>query len=480
MKKYLFIKMAVISIFLSLPAKAVDLSSGGSRNNVIVWNNVALEAVRQTTFAPPMTARALSIMHTGIFDAWAAYDPVAIGTQLGDTLQRPEQENTLANKNEAISYAAYLTLADLFPTQISLFDQVMTSLGYDPQNTSSTAAGIGNLSAQALLNFRHNDGSNQLGTLNPSGQTYSQPLLDLNYTAYTPVNTPDTIIDPDRWQPLRLPNGSVQQFLVPHWGSVTPFALSTGSQLRPTQKPISYQSDPDGFKAQAQEIYDISKNITDEQKAIARYWADGPTTETPPGHWNLLAQYISERDNHDLDEDVKMFFALDTALFDASIAAWDIKRAFDYVRPQTAINSLIDPTWKPYINTPPFPEYVSGHSTFSAAAAEILKQFTGSDRFGYSYTDSATGIALSWNSFSEASSQAGMSRLYAGIHFMDGNVIGSSLGQQVAEVNWAKTQSYISGKSVPESSSVLGVFIIVPLGAISTYKRQTKQVESKK
>src|SRR5260370_25426457 len=159
------------------------------------------------------------------------------------------------------------------------------------------------------------------------------------------------------------------------------------------------------FLQQAQDLIDLSANLTDRQKMIAEYWANGPHTELPPGHWDLFAQYVSARDNHSLDDDVKMFFALTNAIFDAGIACWDAKRNIDSVRPVTAIPYVFRGTqiqswggpgkgtiwmdgsqWIPYqpstFPTPPFPEYISGHSTYSAAAARILVQWTGSDRFG--------------------------------------------------------------------------------------------------
>jgi len=177
-----------------------------------------------------------------------------------------------------------------------------------------------------------------------------------------------------------------------------------------------------------------------------------------------------------------MFFALNAALFDASIAVWDAKRAYNSVRPITAINYLFkdDPEfqakypdgWKSYIGTPPFPEFVSGHSTFSAAAAETLKLFTQSDYYGGSYTAPETGITLSWDTFSEAAAEAGMSRVYGGIHFMDGNLAGQDMGRNVAAWDWNKTQSYIQGTPVPEPSSWLGILTFGTLGVASMLKRK--------
>ena len=428
-----------------------------------------------------MVARSLAILHTCIYDAWAAYDPAAIGTRLGGALRRPAAERTLANKNEAISYAAKAALVDLYPypTEAARFNGLLASLGYDPTNTSSntsTPSGIGNLAAQAALTFRHGDGSNQLGNLHPG------PYSD--YTGYAPVNDPDHINDANRWQPLRVSDGHggfvVQKYIAPHWGLVIPFALTSAAQFRPTTGP--HQTHPPGkYRKQADQVLDYSAKLTDEQKVIAEYWADGPSSELPPGHWNLFAQFISSRDNHDLDDDVKMFFAMTNAIFDASICCWEAKRHWDYVRPVTAIHHLfkgkkvrawagpnqgtarIDgEKWRPYqaetVVTPPFPEYVSGHSTFSAAGAEILKRFTGSDAFGHSVPRKAgssavepgtvpqADVTLSWATFSDAADEAGISRRYGGIHFEDADLRGREMGRQIGAQTWTKAQAYITGQ----------------------------------
>jgi len=518
--------VAAIGIFFSSSAKAADFTPDKTSNDVILWNKAALQAIRDTRPGPTVVARNLAILHTGIYDAWSAYDPVAIGTQLGGTLRRPEQERTLDNKNKAISYAAYRTLVDLFPSEVTKFNNVMTSLGYDPTNTStetSTAIGIGNVAAKALLDFRHYDGSNQLGDLHPGA--YS------DYTGYTPVNTADTINDPNRWQPLRVPDGKggfvVQKFFTPQWGQVMPFALESRSQLRPTVGPKTLTSDSEGYKKQAEEILDISANLGDRKKVIAEYWADGPGSEFPPGHWNLFGQFVSNRDRHDVDTDAKMFFVLNNALLDTSIATWDAKVAYDSERPITAIHYLFNgqkvlawggpnqgtqlingEDWQPYqaatVVSPPFAEYTSGHSGFSAASAEILKRFTGSDTFGASFTQPAfqpavntggagtnlaggaeletpgriengpaTDITLFWATFSDAADEAGISRLYGGIHFEDGDIQGKALGRKVAGLVWNKASSYISPKTVPEPSSVLGILALSALGAGALRKRKT-------
>lgn len=453
-------------------------------NVVIQWNQAALAAVGATHLGPPMVARALAILHTCIYDAWAAYDPVAVGTNLGGAMRRTGEGQARGAKQQAISYAAYRALADLFPTELARFDALMASLGFDPANTSTdthTPQGIGNVAAQAVLAARHQDGSNQLGDLHPGAYT--------DYTGYVPVNTPETIIDPNRWQPLRVPDGPgrfvVQTYVAPFWALVAPFALTSGAQLRPATGPQTTPYGPGtspaaGYVAQARQLLAYSAGLTDEQKVIAEYWADGPHSEQPPGHWCLFGQFVSQRDQHSLDEDATLFFALTNALFDASIACWDCKRAFDSVRPVTAIHylfagqqvsawagpyqgtGLIDGgTWQPYqpatVVTPPFPEFSSGHSTFSAAGAEILRTFTGSDAFGASYTQRAGSsrvepgltpahdLALSWATFSEAANQAGLSRRYGGIHFAQGDLAGRAMGRLIGARAWRKAHGYLNG-----------------------------------
>jgi hypothetical protein len=441
------------------------------------WNDQALQAVRTTRMAPPPFSRALAIMNTAMYDAWAAYDNKANGTQLGGELRRPANERTNANRRKAMSYAAYRALVDLFPSRKAQFDAEMVRLGYDPNDTTgdlSTPQGVGNVAAAAVIQFRRTDGSNQLGNLS-GGVPYS------DYTGYQPVNTSTQVFDLGRWQPLAVPNGmggfNIQSFLTPHWGGVKGFALSRYNQFA---VPAPAQPGTFAFWQQSFEVVALSASLDDRRKAIADWWADGPGSETPPGTWILLAKDVSERDNHDLGKDVRMFFAMSNAMFDAGIACWGYKRQYDYVRPITAIRSLFEnkpilawggegqgtrlilgQNWRPYqpanFVTPPHADHLSGHSTFSAAAAETLKLFTGSDAFNGSAVVSAGSslvepglspsrdITLSWSTFSGAAAEAGISRLYGGIHFQNANLEGQKLGRKVAGQAYALSRAYING-----------------------------------
>jgi hypothetical protein len=374
----------------------------------------------------------------------------------------------------AISFAAYRALLNLFPTKAGDLTAFMTALGYDPNDTSTdpaTPAGVGNQAAAAVLAFRAGDGANQAGG-------YADTCVP---TCYVPVNTPDQVNDVFHWQPLRVPDGSggfvVQKFLTPHWRNVTPFALTSPDQFappRPTRLTLGLLDE------EVNEAILQSAALTDLQKVRIEYWADGPTSETPPGHWCLFAQAISRARGHSLDQDAKLFLALANAELDASIAAWNAKRRWDYVRPITAVRTrkagqLILAWGGPYrgtrlirgeqyrtyqpetFPTPPFPEYVSGHSTFSSAGARVLLRFTGSDTFGARVTvrsgtsriePGATPLLpqiLTWPTFSAALDEAGRSRRQGGIHFLDGDYQGRALGISVGQNAWTKAQTYWGG-----------------------------------
>lgn len=464
-------------------------------NVVLQWNAANIDAIRVTKPGPPMTARALAIVSTAMYDAWAAYDPQAIGTRLGAELRRPSAEHTAGNKAKAISHAAYEALLDLYPSQAAAFEKQMRAMGYDPTLRStdrSTPEGVGHLAALALLSYRHLDGANQLGDLTAPDAS-GKPVPYADYTSYAPLNAPlapavatalNAFAHPESWQPLSYVNGDgvavTPKYIAPHWGKVIPFAMTRSDQFRPAV-PKTFGSA--AYVAQVQEVMDLTAGLDDRSKSIAEYWADGPNSELPPGHWHLFARQVSERDKHTLDDDAKMFFALSNAVFDAGIATWEAKRYYDTSRPITAVRYLFNgktirgwggpgknnvemdgASWIPFqpttFPTPPFSEYTSGHSAFSGAAAEVLKRYTGSDAFSASVTvpahslkaepaSPANPVVLSWTSFTEAADEAGMSRLYGGIHFHDADQSGRLIGRQTGTQAYLKAQAFWRGEARP-------------------------------
>jgi hypothetical protein len=471
-------------------------------NVILKWDDELLQAIRANPAAtgPTVTARALGVLHTATYDAWAAYDPVAKGTRPDGPSQQAKASITLDNKTKAISYAAYRVLLDLFPARKADFDLQMAELSYNPDDLGdfnpanpsagvTTPQGVGNKAAYTVVTFRHGDGANQLGGY-------------ADTTGYQPVNTWDKVNDPWRWQPLCVltatgvangmppfppegnncdpPNYTIQRPLTPQWGKVISFASLSAIQYKVPGPP----KNPDGSCCSPTDIDTAladTSNLDDVKKAKAEYWADGPRTEFPPGHAAVFAQAISRKRGHSLDTDTKLFFALGNAMLDSSIAAWREKYKWDFVRPVTAIreryqgqliNSWLGPgsspsygdvlaeRWMPYqaltVVTPPFPEYVSGHSTFSGACSQILLGFTGSDAFNASVTIPAgslkiepgvpaADVTLSWSTFTAAADEAGWSRRYGGIHFYSGDVHGRMLGKMVGSNAWSKAQAYIKG-----------------------------------
>src|SRR6185503_11498451 len=310
----------------------------------------------------------------------------------------------------------------------------------------TTAAGIGNIAAQAVIDARRHDGSNQYGDLPPApcpvftpwphpcaaaayGQTSTNPartgayadyVVD-GYTPYVPSNPlmgycnplvdvceRQDIVDPNHWQPLIFSNGQacldadggteetcpcIQTFIAPHWERVTPFALTSASQFDDvaTIPPPDYLKNSGRYQDDVSDMIQFSRSLNVQRKLIVEYWADGPSSELPPGHWGVFAQFVSQRDNHTIDQDAKMFFAMHNASFDAGIVAWHIKRKYNGVRPITAvrfakqgqtimawggpgrpIEHIPGEKWSPYNPgtnlTPAFPGYFSGHSVFSRSS----------------------------------------------------------------------------------------------------------------
>jgi len=461
-----------------------------SRSKVALgWNSVTLDAIRATKVGPPMAARAMAVVHTSMYDAWAAYDKVALDTHHGATLRRPLAEQTLDNQLRAFSFAAYAALLDQFASQKTAFDAYMALLGYSPADASrdpTRPEGIGTIAAQACLAEVHGDGSNQLGTLTASGVAFA------DYTGYAPRNAPllvsqptarSAIADPGHWQPLAFNDAAgvlrTPAFLAPYWGNVGPFALTSGAQFRPPP-PAAFGTT--AFIEQARIVVQAQLSLTETRKAMVEYWAGGATGELPSNYWSVFAQFISRRDNHTEATDIKLFFALSNALFDAGIAAWDAKRFYDYVRPISAIRYLYSgqtvqsfspdgpakglravagESWVPYQQafnpTPAHPDHVSGHSTYSAASAAVLRLFTGSDAFNYRVTMNARSLlydpalpvrelTLAWDTFTAAALEAGRSRIDGGIHFPNADVAGQQLGERVGATVFAKAQAYWLGR----------------------------------
>jgi len=478
-----------------------------STDNVILkWDDQLLNVIRGNPkgTGPTIAARSLGILHTATYDAWAAYDATAVDTRqrlrLDPTLRRPAAERTDPNKAKAISFAAYTVLMDLFPANKASYDAMMATpeLNYDPADTTSIPATVGRNAAQAVMDFRHHDGANQLGT--DPGSVTGLPYSDT--TGYKAVNTWDTVTDRWHWQPLCVPivtsgtpcpsTSTIQNPLTPQWENIAPFTDLDPVSHYPKQGAVVFQlpgpaKNADGTYSTADIDTALSdtSNLSDTEKMKAEYWADGPRSEFPPGHEMLFAQALSRMRKDTLDQDVKLFFVMGNALMDASISAWAAKYEWDFVRPTTAIRErykgqlitswkgpgkgygkVLGQDWLPYqatnVVTPGFPEYVSGHSTFSAAGRTVMAAYFGTDNFNAKVTikagssqiepgiTPARDVVLSWKTLTASADEAGMSRRYGGIHFQSGDEDGRALGKVIGWNSWTKAQTYFDGTATAQ------------------------------
>lgn len=448
---------------------AADSTVVDAPNRAYQWAEIALRATAKDTERfrprPTVTSRYLGLVFVAIFDAWSRYDSAAIPVYLKDVNRRPASEQTLDNKKIAISFAACRVLSTYYYSDSLLFRQIMRDMQLDPDNFSlnpETPEGIGNLAAKAVIAARRHDGSNDHGDEPDSDGT---PYFD--YTHYTPVNTADELKDINRWQPIYFMTPEGRKYapdcLTPFWGKVHPVALDSSNQFRSPPPPKVGSKE---LEKEIQEVVDLQAHLTPEQKALVEFMRDGPSSVQQAGHWLRFAMDVSERDHHDLDADVKLFFLTQVTAMDAFIACWDTKMTYDFGRPMTFVHyyfkhknirgwggpekgqiSMKGEEWRPYspdaFLTPPFPGYVSGHSTVSGACAEVLRLYTGNETFGKEITwvpgqltepqHTSDTVTLKLPTFTETANMAGISRVLGGYHIQSDNLEGLALGRKVGQ-----------------------------------------------
>jgi hypothetical protein len=383
---------------------------------VLQWNEIMLEAIRADSTNPPRASRAMAIVHAAIYDSVNAID------RTHEVYAVNVFASPLTSREAAVAAAAHATLTSLIPSQQAAFDAALTAaLATIPDGTAENlGVALGQQVAAQMLALRANDGSTAV-------------------VSYTPGS------DPGDWQPT--PPGFASA-LFPQWPGVTPFAMTSGNQFSPDNIPALTSA---AYAAAFNEVKDLgavnSATRTQDQTDIALFWANGGGTATPPGHLNMLAQIVAEAQGNTLSENARLFAMLNVAMADAAIMAWDCKYVTDFWRPVTGIraadtdgnpDTVQDPAWSPLIATPPFPSYVSGHSSFSGAAAAVLADFFGTDNIAFTLPSENQAVgARQFDSFSEAAQESADSRLYGGIHWRfdneDGLTAGTALGQFVAD-----------------------------------------------
>lgn len=400
---------AFLAACIVIPITQAALPITGSP--VAAWNEQALDAIRATATPPPRASRALAILHAAIHDAHNGI--TRDYRQYLVTENRPNENTSTA---AAIATAAHDVLVNLFPTRATQFaDEQATQLAPVPIGPSRTRGlAWGQAVAAALLAARANDGSSAVVTYIPgTGPGFWRPTPP----AFAPA-------------------------LLPQWGDVAPFGVRPIETFVPKAPPALHTAK---YAAEVAEVQSIgsatSTTRTADQTVIARFWANGAGTATPPGHWNQIARVIVAQTGLTVGEEARLFALLNMAMADAAVVSWKAKYDYNYWRPVAAIReadtdgnplTVVDPAWTPLLVTPPFPEYTSGHSTFSGAAAAVLKGFFGTDDIAFTAeSDDVPGVFRSYPSFSAAAAESGMSRIYGGIHFMSANRFGISSGTRV-------------------------------------------------
>lgn len=397
----------------------VTIISFPLRGDVVLhWNSVLLNNIAATATNPPRASRAMAMMHCAVFDAvngvyGTPYQPYAVAGSPPNG----------ASANAAAAAAAHRVLVHLFPLQQTMLDsELAASLAGIPAGPRTKGVEWGRRCGDAIIAIRADDGAN----------------ANVPYGPFP---------GPGFWSPT--PPGFLPA-LLPGWGAVTPWTMHTGDQFRSAGPPALTSAE---YAAAFNEVKLLgrfdSAARTAEQSEIALYWADNPGTATPPGHWQLIAQGVSRSRSLNRLENARLFALLGVAVADAAIVSWDNKYHYHHWRPVTGIqqadwdgnpNTIADPNWLPFIPTPPFPAYTSGHSTFSSASSKILELYFETNEIAFSspslHSDQPDVVRY-FSSFSQAAEEAGISRIFGGIHWqydnIDGLEAGRALGEHVME-----------------------------------------------
>lgn len=386
------------------------------------WYRMILELVRHTpTYSPPVAARSFAYTAIIAYESTASGSPrlYSLAGQVAGLDPLPLREPAATYDEDAILNAALARAVDVYflntgPTGQRAKAALAKSLdarvaeGVDPDTLARSTA-YGRTIAEHVIAASNTDGGSTV-------ENMGFPA------AYTPGSKPES------WVPTNLIRMQ-QTPLLPDWGKNRPLALPDGEAC-PIAPPPAYSEDPaSSFYAEAKEVYDTAKSLTDEQKRIGRFWSDDPMlSPTPPGHWVAILFQIAERDTLPVEQQVDALVRVGIAVSDGFVVNWRDKYRYDLLRPITYTRRIIDPAWEPLLNTPPFPEYPSGHSTQSGAAAQVLTRIFGE---AYPFTDTThvdDGLpARDFPDFWTAANEAAASRLYGGIHFR--SAIENGLGQ---------------------------------------------------
>ncbi len=371
-------------------------------NAVLTWNQQALTSIQALAADPEMSSRALAIESVAVLDTLDA-----INGKHGFLVSLTAPAGL--DKSVAVAAAAHDVLAYLFPTQMGVLDTLL----------ATTLAGLGVTSTDPAVAFGRRIAAAEIAIRDRDG-----------WDARTPFQGGTAI---GQWRPTAPDFTTAQQ---PQFATLQPWLLQSDSQFRAVAPPAVGSTAYDAALQQVKSLGSATSTTrTADQTQIARFWNDGSGSATPPGHWDAIALQVSADRGQSLEDAATTLAKVDVGLADAAIATWDTKYFYDLWRPITAIQTgdsavTADPSWAPLIKTPPHPSYVSGHSTFSGAAATILTDAFGTTAFSTTSL-TAPGVTRDFTSFQQAAQEAADSRVYAGIHFSFDSTAGLVQGAAV-------------------------------------------------
>ena len=398
---------------LALCSLARPLAFG--ENAVLYWNNQALDATRLARNPPPMSSFFFATFHAAIFDAvngvtrthhgWLVNDPAPAGVDL----------------DAAIAGAAHTTMVALWSATSNPHN---LQVAYEK---AIAAIPDGKAKTDGIVWGEH------------VAQLVLEKISTAGYNKPIPGNYSST--DAGKW---RETPAAFRPPLLPFWGHVTPFVLKSQDQFR-CPPPESL-----GSEAYAAELAFVAKkgardnaDRTEYETLSTPFWNDDLGTSTPPGHWNMIAEDLARRKNLSVPDTARLFALLNFAQADSAISCWETKFFYNVWRPETALREVNPqlnpkaeaiPDFIPNMPSPPFPSYTSGHSTFSGAGARLLAVFFGSDDIEFSVTsDALPGAVRTFKKLSDAQQEAGMSRVWGGIHTMTDNLEGQKAGVKIAD-----------------------------------------------
>lgn len=395
---------------------------------VTKWNAIALDVIALERQFPPPASRLLAMMHLAIHDAVVSVEGDGVA-YLG-----PIETTAVSDTRSAVAGAAHELLRSLYPSQEPGLNEYLEIALEAIEDEDAAAAGlaVGRQAAQRILADRAEDGASATST----------------YQHSTTIG---------KWRPTR-PN--FRPALLPQWGSVRPFVLSETSTHWPPPPPAL---DSSIYAADLNEVVQVreyfSPTRTADETLVAQFWADQSGTGTPPGTWNRIAARVAIDQGLDLRERARLFAELNAAIADSVIVCWEAKYHYDVWRPITAIvladmdgneETVALPGWTPFITTPPFPDYPSGHSMISGAASEILSRWFGestpfeheSDKLPMQF--GISDVTRVYTSFRHAADEASKSRIYGGIHYRFACEDGVAAGEEVGRAVWGFLQEHAS------------------------------------